>query len=273
MNPHVSIGPITIYYYGLILGIAVIAAYFFARARCKRYGINADIVDSVVLWAVPLGIIGARLYYLLFSWEQFKDEPLSALFIWQGGLAIHGALLGGAVGVWLGWIFARRRQKNIHLATMMDVLAPTLFLGQIIGRLANFVNQEAYGAPTTLPWGIYIRPERRLPGLEGSERFHPTFAYEALWNLIGLGLLLWFEQKMSARVKPQKSAKGMSGLVFALYIAWYSLGRLWIEALRTDALMVGPMRITQIVSVVGIIAGSSLIWYRLAQWRHQAPSA
>ncbi len=278
MNPHISLGPFTIYYYGLILGLAIVVAYFYARVRAKKYRIASDVIDTLVIWAVPLGIIGARLYYVLFSLDQFSGQPLNIFFIWQGGLAIHGALLGGFVGAWIGLSRARRKHKNLDISTVLDVLAPTLFLGQIIGRFANYVNQEAFGGPTTLPWSIFIRPERRPLGLENFERFHPTFAYEAIWNLLGLGIVLLFEKKHNRKTnrtvnQSASSQKKTGGLVFAFYVAWYSLGRLWIEALRTDALLLGPVRVAQVMSIIGIIAAGSFIWYRFRQWRHPAPSA
>jgi len=274
MNPGFSLGPITFYYYGLILAVAILVAYVYARKRAAKHGVPVGLIDSSLLFVTALGVIGARLYYVAFSWSQFSDNPREILNIQGGGLAIHGALIGGAVGLVLVWLWYRRRAQTLRFSSLLDVFAPVLPLAQAIGRVANYVNQEAFGNPTTLPWGIYISPERRPAQFQSAEHFHPTFAYEAFWNLFGLGLVLLVERWITKRSKIEGKnvatsalTKKPNGVLFAVYLGWYSLGRIWIEALRTDALLVGSAKIAQIVSLGALLGSAAFIWYRLAQWR------
>lgn len=271
MNPHFSVGPITVYYYGLILAVAILAAFVYARRRSARFGVPPTFIDTALLAMVPTGIVGARLYFVAFSWEYFKTRPSEIFALQDGGLAIHGALVGGALGLAAVWWFYNRRTKpatsRISFVSLLDLFAPVLPLAQAIGRLANYVNREAFGTPTDLPWGIAIPTQQRPPQYATAEYFHPTFAYEALWNLVGLALLLLMEKRFKKIGRPTR------GLLFAVYLGWYSLGRFWIEALRTDALLVGSSRIAQIVSIMGVLGSAGFIWYRLAQWRaHQRPT-
>ncbi|MFH0830936.1 MAG: prolipoprotein diacylglyceryl transferase [Parcubacteria group bacterium] len=256
-NPGFTIGPLRIYYYGLILALALLVGYFWARRRARRYRVPTALIDTALLVVTPLAVLGARLYFVLFNYTYFAEHPVEILDMRSGGLAIHGALLGGALGLALVWL----RYRHVRFSTILDVLAPVLLLSQAIGRLANYVNQEAFGQPTRLPWGIYISPEQRPAQYLAASHFHPTFAYEAIWNLLGLWLVLWLERRLSKRISIQH------GLLFAVYVAWYSLGRFWIEALRTDALYLGLIKIAQLVSLIGLLGSSLFIWYRIRQWR------
>ena len=266
MNPGIHIGPFTLYYYGMILGAAILLAYAWSRSRARLFGVAPEVIDTALLLVVPIAIIFARAYFVIFSWDLYQSEPWRMFAVWQGGLAIHGALLGGFLGLLLAWQIVRRKYK-VRLPILLDIIAPTLLASQSLGRIANFVNQEAFGGPTSLPWGIYIPPEKRPSALLAFDHFHPTFAYEALWNLLGLVLLL--------RIEKHWRRRGLvtSGALFAFYLAWYSLGRFWIELLRTDSLMAGRLRVAQVASIIGVVGGLLYLWYRTRQWSEQSAQA
>lgn len=229
------IGPVAIYWYGIIIAAAVVAGYFVARRLGRGFAMPASIFEEFLLFALPAALVGARLWYVLFNLDRYSADPRSVFAIWQGGLAIHGGVLASvAVAV------AYCRIRKIDFYRFADVAAPALVLGQAIGRWGNYVNQEAYGRPTDLPWAMYIAGEYR----------HPTFLYEFLWNLAVFALMWKF-----IGTKPHP------GRVFAVYLAGYSLGRLWIEGLRTDSLMLGPFRVAQLVSLGMIAAGAALFLY------------
>lgn len=250
-----ELGPITFRWYGLLITGALLLGILLAQNLGQRRGIDPDHIGDLAIWLVVGALPGARLYYVLFEWERYADRPLSALAIWQGGIAIHGAILGGAIAA---LIFARR--YNLSFWQLADVVAPALVMGQAIGRWGNFFNSEAFGSPTNLPWRVLIPPAQRPPGLGAVPYYHPTFLYESLWNLGVLALVLWlffWGLRHPGRLK--------AGTIFLVYFASYSLGRLWIEGLRLDSLMLGPLRIAQVVSLAGIALGViGLLWlYRL----------
>lgn len=250
-----ELGPITLRWYGLLITGALLLGITLAQNLGRRRGIDPDRIGDLAIWLVIGALPGARLYYVLFEWDRYADRPLSALAIWQGGIAIHGAILGGMLATLL---FARRYRLSFW--QLADVVAPALILGQAIGRWGNFFNSEAFGSPTDLPWRVFIPPAQRPPGLADVAYYHPTFLYESLWNLGVLGLVLWlffWGLRHPRRLKP--------GTIFLVYFATYSLGRLWIEGLRLDSLMLGPLRIAQVVSLIGIaLGGVGLLWlYRL----------
>lgn len=282
MNPGLTIGPLHLYYYGLILAAAVWLAYVVVRYRARKRGLSLDIIDTIFVTTVPLGVIGGRVYFVAFSWHLFAGNPLSALQIWNGGMAIHGALIGGALGLLLGYWFAKRRHPHeplLRVGILLDLIAPALLLAQAVGRLANFVNQEAFGVPTTLPWGIPIDPPRRPAAFAAATHFHPTFLYELLWNFLGVALLLSIER----RWRTKSGSAGLNrraGVLFAFYVIWYSLGRAAIEGLRTDSLYIGPLRAAQVVGVVAAVGAAGFVWYRARTWQQSlstplpaAPSA
>ncbi|WP_051030640.1 prolipoprotein diacylglyceryl transferase [Geitlerinema sp. PCC 7407] len=245
-----ELGPIAIRWYGLLIASAVLIGVTLSMALAKRRHLDPDLVADLAVWLVIGAIPAARLYYVLFEWENYARNPGQIIAIWNGGIAIHGAVLGGTLAA---WIFARL--KRVSFWQLADVVAPSLILGQAIGRWGNFFNSEAFGAPTDLPWKLYIPPARRPPGLMNFEYFHPTFLYESLWNLAVFGLLmvLFFRGLRRWRLKP--------GTLLLVYLVAYSLGRVWIEGLRTDSLMLGPLRIAQVVSLVGVAIGAlGLYW-------------
>lgn len=229
----ISFGEVGIYWYGIIIAIGVILGYLYARSRAKRLGEKTENVTDLLLWALPFSVLGARTYYVLFSWKEYAAHPADIVKIWQGGIAIYGAVIASVI---VAIVFTKHR----HLSTLryFDMGIMGVMLGQIIGRWGNFVNGEAYGGPTDLPWGML------LPG--ESHPVHPTFLYESLWNLLGFLLLhLW------GKKKPK------DGSIFCGYLIWYGIGRFFIEGLRTDSLYLWYpyIRISQVVSVVAVIFG------------------
>lgn len=250
----VELGPLTIRWYGLLIATAVLIGVSLSQNLASRRHINPDLLGDLVIWLVIGAIPAARLYYVLFEWPEYAQHPERIIAIWQGGIAIHGAILGGIVTT---LIFARLRQ--ISFWQLADLVAPSLILGQAIGRWGNFFNSEAFGRPTDLPWKLFIPPDRRPPGYAAQAYFHPTFLYESLWDLMVFGLLLTLFFRGLKR-KPRLKA----GTLFLVYLVAYSLGRLWIEGLRTDSLMLGPLRMAQVVSLVGITLGlAGLAWLYL----------
>jgi prolipoprotein diacylglyceryl transferase len=237
----IVIGPLHLRAYGLAIAAAVLVAVWFARRRWAARGGDPEDVTTIALWAVPAGLIGARLYHVVTDWQKyFPDDPLGAFAIWKGGLGIPGGI---AAGVLAGVIVARR--KGVRLSVALDVVAPALPLAQAIGRLGNWFNQELYGGPTTLPWGLEIDVENRPLAYAEFTTFHPTFLYEALWNLALVGVLVAIDRRRVLR----------PGNVFALYVGGYFAGRLWVESLRVDpASVVFGLRVNIWISVLAIAA-------------------
>lgn len=224
--------------YGLLITTAIALAVFLCSREEKRLDLPKDISIDVALWAVPAAIIGARLYYVAFQWEMYANNPIRILYVWEGGLAIYGGVIGGALALLL---LARRRK--IPFAKLTDLVAPVLILGQAIGRWGNYVNGEAYGylvenpAWQFFPFAVFVQGEWHLA----------TFFYESMWDLMGF-LVLWLSRK---RMKAP-------GDLTLLYFAWYGAGRGFIEGLRTDSLMWGPFRVSQVLSL-GLCLGA-LLW-------------
>lgn len=236
MNPIAfQLGPIAVRWYGILIAAAFAIGLFLALREAKHQGLDPDHILDAVLVGGIVGIIGARVYYVLFNWPYYREYPGEILAIWHGGLAIHGGLIG-AILVALFY----SRAKKLSFWQLADIIAPSLILGQAIGRWGNFFNQEAYGYPTDLPWAMYI---------DGAYR-HPTFLYEFIWNILVFIFLLWLRRRRWIR----------EGEVFLTYLIGYSLGRLFIEALRTDSLMLGPVRAAQAISVVIIVLSVSIIY-------------
>ncbi|MBD2386158.1 prolipoprotein diacylglyceryl transferase [Cylindrospermum sp. FACHB-282] len=250
----VKIGPIIIRWYGLLIASAVLIGVSLSQYLAKRRHVNPELLSDLSIWLVIGAIPAARLYYVLFQWSEYAQHPERIIAIWQGGIAIHGAILGGVVAA---LIFAKLKQISFWQLT--DLVAPSLILGQAIGRWGNFFNSEAFGRPTNLPWKLYIPWERRPPNLANFEYFHPTFLYESLWDLMVFALLIvLFFRALSGRPRLKL------GTLFLVYWVAYSLGRFWIEGFRTDSLMLGPLRMAQVVSLMGISLGlAGLAWLYL----------
>ncbi len=250
----VKLGPLTIRWYGLLIATAVLVGVTLSQYLAKRRQINPDLLGDLAIWLVIGAIPAARLYYVLFEWPEYAQHPEQIIAIWQGGIAIHGAILGGIIAT---LIFSRLKQVSFW--QLADLVAPSLILGQALGRWGNFFNSEAFGRPTDLPWKLFIPPDRRPLEYANFAYFHPTFLYESLWDLMVFGLLLTlFFQGLKG--KPRLKV----GTLSMVYLVTYSLGRLWIEGLRTDSLLLGPLRIAQVVSLVEISLGlAGLVWLYL----------
>ena len=253
-------GPILVRWYGFLIASAVLIGVTLSRLLATRRSVDPELISDLAIWLVVAAIPSARLYYVLFQWQEYAQRPDQIIAIWKGGIAIHGAVLGGLIAA---LIFARIRR--IPFWQLADLVAPSLILGQAIGRWGHFFNSEAFGRPTDLPWKLYIPPDRRPPGYEGFSYFHPTFLYESLWDLmvfsVLIGLFFW-----GLRSKPRLKL----GTLFLVYLVLYGCGRFWIEGLRTDSLMLGPLRIAQVVSLAEIGIGTlGLVW--LYGWRRYLP--
>ncbi|WP_373544618.1 prolipoprotein diacylglyceryl transferase [Chamaesiphon sp.] len=247
-----QVGFLTFKWYGLLIASAVIIGVNLSQYLAKQRDIDPSLIQKLTIWLVVTAIPCARLYYVIFEWSEYARNPGDILAIWKGGIAIHGAIIGGLVTI---IVFAR--WHRISFWKLVDVVAPSLILGQAIGRWGNFFNSEAFGAPTNLPWKLYIPIQQRPPGFEGFEYFHPTFLYESLWNFSVLCLLLTL---FARAAKPNSQIK--DGTIFLVYLVTYSIGRFWIEGLRTDSLMLlNLLRIAQVISLAGIVVGGmGLIW-------------
>jgi prolipoprotein diacylglyceryl transferase len=212
------LGPFPVRAYALAIILGVVAAVVIGERRWVARGGTKGLVTDVATFAVPGGIVGARIYHVITSPDRYLDDPVAALYVWEGGLGIPGGVAGGFL---VGWLILRRR--GISRGAFADAIAPGVAVAQAIGRLGNWFNQELFGRPTTLPWGLEIDPDNP-DAVPGAEAYHPTFLYELLWNLGVAGICLWADRRW----------KLGGGRVFALYLALYALGRIWIEALRID---------------------------------------
>lgn len=252
-----DLGPLQIHWYGVVIGVGILLCYWYVTAELKRRKLDQKPVDDMAFWLVLSGILGARLYFVIFNFSYFLSHPVEILQIWKGGLAIHGAILGGAAAYTFFVI-----RKKISWFTYLDVITPGVLLAQSLGRWGNFFNSEAFGRPTELPWRLFIPFENRPRGYEEFEYFHPTFLYESLWNFAGFLFLIWLSRHLfpgqAGRTRP-------SGLIFCSYLVCSSFGRFFIESLRMDSLMLGPMRAAQMMSIVLFTAGILgliLLWRR-----------
>jgi phosphatidylglycerol:prolipoprotein diacylglycerol transferase len=271
-----SLGPIQIHWYGIIMGSAVLLGLWLAIREGRRHGLDSELFLDLIIWVIPAAILGARLYYVAFEWDYYSQNPADILAIWKGGLAIHGGLIGALLA---GALFVKKR--NLSFLHLTDIVAPSIIIGQCIGRWGNFMNQEAHGGEVSrdflegLKLPNFIIEQMNIQGVY----YHPTFLYESLWTLVGFGLLL-----LLRRINPRR------GEIFFTYLIWYSLGRFFIEGLRMDSLtfsgpewlasfinglwapmqmvfepgmmMDGNIRIAQLVSLTLILFGILLIVLR-----------
>lgn len=215
----IGIGPFQLRAYGLAIAVGVLAAVWIAQRRYARRGGDPEDLAAIAMWAVPMGLVGARLYHVVTDYQRFQGRWWSVVEVWEGGLGIPGGLL---VGVITGVVLARRRGLDVPI--LLDVVAPAIPIAQAIGRLGNWFNQELFGRPSDLPWAVRIDPAHRPDGLDHVATYHPTFLYEALWNIALAALLMRLDRTGRLR----------RGQLFTLYVAGYALGRLWVEALRID---------------------------------------
>jgi phosphatidylglycerol:prolipoprotein diacylglycerol transferase len=256
--PGLSIGPLHITYYGIIIMTGALAGAWLATFEAKRRGYDPDIVWDGLVYVLIGGIIGARLWHILLPSQSdaakglttsfYLTHPLDAIAIWRGGVGIPGAILGGGL---LLYVFSRR--SGLRFTVWTDIASPALALGQAIGRWGNFVNQELYGMPTDLPWAITIDPQHRLPEFAQFETYHPLFFYESIWNLLNMALLIWLGRRAGDRLK--------SGDLMLIYLVVYPTGRFFLDFLRLDVARIGNINANQtIMLAVALIALGSLAW-------------
>lgn len=245
-----EIGPLSVAWYGIIIAAAMLLAVVLASREGDRLGLEQDTIIDLAFWIIPLGIVGARLYYVLFELGYYLQNPLSIFAIWEGGLAIYGGIIAGFfTTVW----FANKRDIDIWL--LVDIVAPSLFIAQSIGRWGNFVNQEAHGSEVSREFleGLYL-PEFIIEGMNiNGTYYHPTFLYESLVTLSGFIILMILTRKAKFLLR---------GEAISFYLIWYGIGRFFIEGMRTDSLYIGSLRVSQIVSAVLVIVGIGIIIYR-----------
>jgi len=275
------IGRIPIHLYGVLLMLGTIAGAWLTSREAKRQGEDPEIIWDALTWVLIGGVVGARLWHVLTPPESmvkvgitthyYLTHPLAMIAIWRGGLGIPGAVMGGALAFWLFIRHynaridrlpkkERNRRRKLRFARWADYIAPGLALGQAIGRWGNFVNQELYGAPTNLPWAIYIDPEHRLPEFAQQAHYHPLFFYEFLWNLLNMGVLLYLSRKWRERLH--------EGDIFLVYLIIYPVGRFFLEFLRLDPAEVGGLDINQVLMAVVALSAAAVL-----AWRHRGGAA
>ena len=276
-----NLGFLTIRWYGLLISISVVIGLFISKKLAKSRNINPQYISDILPSLIISSIIGARAYYVIFEWRQYSGENFftsfdlfnnvikipSLLAIWQGGIAIHGGLIGGFLCI----LFFCKSQ-NIHLKTFIDILIPSIILGQSIGRWGNFFNNEAFGIPTDLPWKLFIPIQNRPIEFINYQFFHPTFIYESLWNffIFILLIIIFYQQNNKNSVRP--------GFISCLYLIGYSFGRFWIEGLRIDPLCIGGippfcdggLRMAQFISIFLFSSGLIGIFFlRLKSYKNK----
>ena len=258
-----EVGPLVVHWYGLLVVAGILVAVFVARREARRRGEDPAHVWSAALGCILLGFLGARLYHVLSTPANgvrglwfYLENPIAVLWIWDGGLGIYGALAGGVLGLWL---YARRHGLDVW--RWLDIATPGLILAQSIGRWANFINQELYGPPTRLPWGLYIDAEHRIPRYSDlaryptdTTRFHPTFLYEMLWLLLTFWLLRWIARRWAGRLR--------DGDLFLAYLMLYGLGRTWLmQWFRPEAWRLGDgLAVGTLVALV-LVVGVGTVWW------------
>ncbi len=248
-----ELGPLTLRAYGLMIALGVVAAVWLYARRLAAAGLNPDHATGIAMWGVPAGLVGARLYHVITDWRSFEGRWLDAFKIWEGGLGILGGVIFGAAGG-----IAYMRRHNLSVPRMLDLAAPSLPLAQAIGRWGNWFNQELFGKPTDLPWGLEIDDEHTPAEYLGGEdvTFHPTFLYESLWN-VGVVLLL---------LRIDRTGRLQPGRLFAAYLGLYAVGRLWIEALRIDtASEIAGLRVNLWVFSLVLIAAAFAVFTGLRE--------
>lgn len=222
----ISLFGIHLYLYGVLVALGILTGWWLAARRAGRYGLTAASLERIFPWVLIGGLIGARTYHVLDYWHWYGEHPVEVIALWEGGLAIYGALIGGFLALW--WAACR---SGLRLLPLLDLIAPSLSIGQALGRMGNFINQEGFGPPTTLPWGI--------------NSSHPTQLYEAAWLALGTIGMLKLEQK-----KPVSQ-----GHLFGWYLVWMGIGRFLFEFLRIDTAMVGMIKVAQVLSIAATAGG------------------
>lgn len=252
IDPHaLEIGPIIIHWYGVIIAAAILVAVFLSTKEAKKKGLEEDTIVDLALWAIPIGFLGARLYYVLFELDYYLANPGQILAIWNGGIAIYGGLIAGGITV-----YVIVKKKGLSLWLLLDILAPSVLLAQSIGRWGNFINQEAHGGEVSrLFLENLLLPEWIINQMHiNGAYYHPTFLYESLWSLAGFGLLLLLRNRKQLL---------RQGEIALSYVMWYSLGRFFIEGMRTDSLWIGDtIRVSQVLSILLFFVTIAFWFYR-----------
>jgi len=259
-----QLGPLTIKFYALFILTGIVVAILVTRVRARRSGIPDTAAVDIALWAVPFGIVGARIWHVLTHPGDYFGpgrDPLTAFYIWEGGIAIFGAVLFGALGIWIGC-----RRAGIDFMRFADALAPGLLLAQAIGRIGNWFNQELYGTPTTLPWGLQIDPAKSpaFPeGLPADTLFQPLFLYELLWNSLGALIIILIGRALRSR------GYDLRGASLGMYLIWYGSARAFLESLRIDPteLLVLGIKFNELAAALVAVLGVVLV---VRAWRRRA---
>lgn len=252
-----KLGPITIYWYAVLIVVSILIGVYFSTREAQKNGLSKDFITDLIFYVIPISILGARLYYAVFNFSIFKDNLLDIFKVWEGGLAIYGAVISGIIFI---IYYCKKKNKNILLT--IDTVVPYLILGQAIGRWGNFINKEAHGAITTLSHlqDLHL-PTFIIEGMHINGHYYiPTFLYESLWCILGFIILLIIRKKDKYKHK---------GILVSSYFIWYGIGRFFIEGLRTDSLYIGTFRISQIVSIILILiglVGIIIIWRK--KWKN-----
>lgn len=245
-----KLGPISVAWYGIIIVTGMILAIYLTTSEAEKRGISEDFIIDTAFWTLPIGIIGARLYYVVFELEYYLNHPLQIFAIWEGGIAIYGGIIAGFLT-----FYYRSQKDKVPLLLLTDVVVPYLLLAQAIGRWGNFINQEAHGVEVSrqflekLMLPEFIIEQMNIAGTY----YHPTFLYESLWSLIGVIVILLIRNRKHLLLRGESTA---------LYLIWYGFGRFFIEGMRTDSLYIGSLRVSQIVSILIILFGVALIVYQ-----------
>ena len=241
INPPSSftLGPLSIHLYGVIIATGLILAVLYCSKRADQFGLTEDTLLDGVLWVTPVAILCARLYYCAFSWDMYADDPIRVLYIWEGGIAIYGSVIGAVLGI---IVFCKI--KKVKIATVLDLVSLGFLIGQAMGRWGNFFNREAFGAETE----SFLRMGLMKVSTGEVTYYHPTFLYESVWNFTGFLVLHFLSKK-----------RRFDGQIALGYLAWYGLGRAFIEGLRTDSLYIGSIRVSQLLAAVSCVAGLGLL--------------
>ena len=234
-----ELGPVTLHYYGALIALGLVLAVMYSCKRGHEFGLEEDDILDGVLWITPFAILCARIYYCAFSWHEYAANPISVLYIWNGGIAIYGSVIGAIIGM---AVFAKI--KKVKMMAVVDLILIAFLIGQFIGRWGNFVNREAFGAATDSFFRMGLFNTRT----NGWEYYHPTFLYESVWNMVGFVLLHFLSKK-----------RKYDGQMALSYAAWYGLGRCFIEGLRVDSLWWGPFRVSQLLAGITCIAAVCIL--------------
>ena len=241
LNPPASftLGPLSIHFYGLIIATGLMLAVLYCSKRAHQFGLTEDTLLDGVLWVTPVAILCARIYYCAFSWELYAHNPISVLYIWEGGIAIYGSVIGAVLGI---IVFCKI--KKVRIAAVLDLVSLGFLIGQSLGRWGNFFNREAFGAETE----SFFRMGLMKASTGEITYYHPTFLYESVWNLTGFLVLHFLSKK-----------RRFDGQIALGYLAWYGLGRAFIEGLRTDSLYIGTIRVSQLLAAVSCVVALGLL--------------